>query len=317
MRQYWWVNHKKTAKHEVGDGFLWSPNAIPDRWCWGHEHMPRALAGDCVLSFVENHIRHVGLVTESAFPASKPPEFEKIAPKWGKSGWRVPVTWTRLAEPVQPRAFKDELRPLLPLKYSPMNRIGNGEQGVYFQEIDETAFARVLRDATYDAALIGLDDIENPLNDGARDVADERVARAIREDLTLSETEKQRLQSARTGQGVFRQNLFAREAACRVTGVKNPWLLKASHIKPWRFCDSGFERLDPNNGLLLTPMLDHLFDLGFITFEVDGQVLVSRQLDDSLLERLDLKGLRGRRTAPFAPAQAAYLAWHRDNMFKT
>jgi len=39
--------------------------------------------------------------------------------------------------------------------------------------------------------------------------------------------------------------------------------LVASHCKPWRDSTNG-ERLDGENGLLLTQSIDHLFDRGFI-----------------------------------------------------
>ena len=39
--------------------------------------------------------------------------------------------------------------------------------------------------------------------------------------------------------------------------------LVASHTKPWRD-STNEERLDGENGLLLTPTIDHLFDKGFI-----------------------------------------------------
>ena len=45
--------------------------------------------------------------------------------------------------------------------------------------------------------------------------------------------------------------------------------LLASHCKPWRDA-SNEERLDGENGLLLTPSIDHLFGRGFIAFEDTG-----------------------------------------------
>src|SRR5471032_2878361 len=64
------------------------------------------------------------------------------------------------------------------------------------------------------------------------------------------------------------------ERACRITGVTREEHLRASHCKPWRD-SSNEERLDGENGLLLTPNADHLFDRGFIGFEDNGDVLVS------------------------------------------
>ena len=48
--------------------------------------------------------------------------------------------------------------------------------------------------------------------------------------------------------------------------MENPVYLVASHCKPWRDATNE-ERLDDENGLLLTPSVDHLFDRGFIGFE--------------------------------------------------
>lgn len=53
----------------------------------------------------------------------------------------------------------------------------------------------------------------------------------------------------------------------------------ASHIKPWRDSSSK-ERLDVYNGLLLTPSLDKAFDKGLITFDVKGNILISKNFKD-------------------------------------
>ena len=47
-----------------------------------------------------------------------------------------------------------------------------------------------------------------------------------------------------------------------------------SHCKPWRDSNNE-ERLDGENGLLLTPSIDHLFDKGFIGFEDSGRLIIS------------------------------------------
>ena len=49
------------------------------------------------------------------------------------------------------------------------------------------------------------------------------------------------------------------EERCRITHVNNPVHLVASHCKPWRDSNNQ-ERLNGDNGLLLTPSIDHLFD---------------------------------------------------------
>ncbi len=45
-------------------------------------------------------------------------------------------------------------------------------------------------------------------------------------------------------QGLFRQQLLEMWEGCAVTDVRLPTVLRASHIKPWRF-SSNSERLNP------------------------------------------------------------------------
>lgn len=66
-------------------------------------------------------------------------------------------------------------------------------------------------------------------------------------------TEAAVLVRARKGQGLFRARVASYSSKCRVTGVAEPSLLRASHIKPWSKCESNEERLDGANGLLLSP----------------------------------------------------------------
>jgi hypothetical protein len=73
------------------------------------------------------------------------------------------------------------------------------------------------------------------------------------------------------GQGLFKDQVSKIETRCRLTGVENPVHLIASYCKPWRDSNNE-ERLDGENGLLLRPSIDHLFDRGFIGFEDDGKL---------------------------------------------
>ena len=92
---------------------------------------------------------------------------------------------------------------------------------------------------------------------------------------------------SRRGQGLFRARVAATERKCRVTGVTQNEYLRASHSKPW--CDStNDERLNGENGLLLTPDVDHSFDRGFVGFEGNGDVLVSPVADSQSFEKIGL-----------------------------
>jgi len=128
----------------------------------------------------------------------------------------------------------------------------------------------------------------------------------------LPETTKKRVIESRLGQGYFRANLLSYWKRCALTGCRALDILKASHIKPWRESTNP-ERLDRFNGLLLTPNLDALFDRGLMTFQDDGAILVSPDVDRESLPSLGIdQRMRIRR---LAPRHLKYLRFHREKVF--
>ncbi len=123
-------------------------------------------------------------------------------------------------------------------------------------------------------------------------------------------TEVEQLILARLGQGAFRRSLLKERKQCFVTGYPDPQVLVASHIKPWAR-SSDTERLNPKNGLLLIPTLDRAFDRGLISFEDEGQILISDRLMKpeklGINRRLRLSAFVGRET---------FLEYHRRKVFK-
>lgn len=129
-----------------------------------------------------------------------------------------------------------------------------------------------------------------------------------------SSTEVERLRKERIGQDVFRSALMNYwDKSCAVTGVKNPILLRASHIVPWAVCASDQERLDVHNGLLLTATLDAAFDAGLITFGNDGRILISSELSGS--DRTSAGISPHMKLARMNDEIRRRLAWHRANLF--
>lgn len=128
-------------------------------------------------------------------------------------------------------------------------------------------------------------------------------------------TEVERLVVQRVGQDIFREGLMRYwEGRCAVTGLSEPELLRASHIKPWAKCDSDQERLNVFNGLLLAVHLDAAFDRGLITFDDSGAMLISSRFsrDDAAILGL-AAGLKLRR---FESGHRAAVAWHRATLFR-
>jgi predicted restriction endonuclease len=82
--------------------------------------------------------------------------------------------------------------------------------------------------------------------------------------------------------------LIIEVAACAVTSIAVPEVLRASHAKPWAECANDAERLDVFNGFLLTANLDALFDRFLINFDDVGKMLVSPRLTAHDLATLGL-----------------------------
>lgn len=130
----------------------------------------------------------------------------------------------------------------------------------------------------------------------------------------LTETEKDYVSKGRLGQGQFRNDLLeAYGGACPVTGIENPELLVASHIKPWKVC-SNAERLDPQNGILLSALVDRLFDRGLITFGDDGRMIFSPRI--SPLDRNKI-GLDDTHPLKLPERSRRYMSYHRSVEFKS
>lgn len=90
----------------------------------------------------------------------------------------------------------------------------------------------------------------------------------------------------RVGQYFFRTSvLSAYGNACCVTGMKNPELLIASHIKPWKVSDTKTERTNPCNGLCLNALHDKAFDRGFITIDSQYRIVISKKIAEMEMDK--------------------------------
>lgn len=89
-------------------------------------------------------------------------------------------------------------------------------------------------------------------------------------------------------------------------------MLIASHIKPW--IDSlPEEKLDIDNGFLMCPNHDRLFDRGIISFDDDGKLLISSELTK---KNRDCLNVSAEMNIDLTEGNKKYLAYHRQNIFK-
>ena len=119
----------------------------------------------------------------------------------------------------------------------------------------------------------------------------------------------------REGQDEYRRKLLEECPFCPITMINEESLLIASHIKPWAVSDS-VERIDPNNGFILSPLYDKLFDRGYITFSNDKRVSISNWLSRQVKDRIGIKENQFFQFLPINDARAKYLEYHRATVFK-
>lgn len=103
-------------------------------------------------------------------------------------------------------------------------------------------------------------------------------------------TERSGLVTSRVGQGAYRSSILYRwEYKCAVTNYSKHDILIASHIVPWKDSNND-ERLDVDNGILLSPNYDALFDRHLISFENSGKIILSEALVNSDYQKLGVSG---------------------------
>lgn len=129
-------------------------------------------------------------------------------------------------------------------------------------------------------------------------------------DPATTATEKTALIKSRVGQGIFRDRVLLHWTRCAVTGFGDISMLVASHIKPWKK-STNIERLDPWNGLLLSPNLDKAFDKGLITFDENGAILISH-----LFAEPAKLGINSEMRVLLRPEHQHYMQHHRLNEFR-
>ena len=134
----------------------------------------------------------------------------------------------------------------------------------------------------------------------------------IKKDKNLSLTEKETLIKARIGQGVFRKKILQKYKCCIITKIDINQCLIASHIKPWAVCDND-EKLNENNGLLLSATYDKLFDSGLISFNKNGRILISSLISYENIRKLNLE--KKKYDIGFTEGMKVFLAYHNNFIF--
>ena len=128
-----------------------------------------------------------------------------------------------------------------------------------------------------------------------------------------NETERKGLVTSRVGQGYYRKQIIEKwKGKCPITNIDVKSILISSHIVPWSQ-STDEERLDVNNGILLSPNFDSLFDKHLISFQDNGEILVSKKISNQNKINLNLKDeIR----IPIDEKMIPYLKRHREKFYE-
>ena len=104
--------------------------------------------------------------------------------------------------------------------------------------------------------------------------------------------ERDQLIKARVNQSFFRKSILASyNFTCCITGIKQPELLIAGHIRPWG--KDEINRLNPRNGIAINAIHDKAYEAGLITITPSYQIKVSsiliKQKDQPAIANFFLK----------------------------
>ena len=273
---------------------LWAPklNKV------GHEvHHHRRLLdvdiGDQVVHLENRKIRAISKAKSKAYDCELPKEFNR--PAWSKNGRKVDLDLIEFDEAIDVDSIFHKIKDKLPEKYSPFNIHGGGNQG-YFYEIGVNVFNTIL-DTDFNeetnASEPSAQNINSPTGSS-----------------TLSNIVNTR---SSAWQNYFKKKLFKLwPTECAITKVKNKKLLIGAHIRPWSKSNDD-EKLDEYNGLLLAPNPDKIFELGLISFEDNGKIIISSKLSNEDLTKLNINKDT---VLNLKENHKKYIKYHRENKFK-
>jgi len=216
---------------------------------------------------------------------------------WERAGNKIDLLFDELKEQIELKNINSQLLELLQSKYSPINSKGKVNQG-YLYSVNDLAGKYLI------------DKIE--LNEKVS-IEEKFLDNVANSD--IDNTTKTTIVESRVGQGEYRTSLLKLwDSKCSLSGIELTDILIASHCKPWKYSNN-HERRDPENGLLLAATYDKLFDRGFITFDNDGKIIVSKQLSLDIMGKVNLS-MDSKLLKMPTEKLTNYLEFHRRIIFK-
>ncbi|PLT35639.1 HNH endonuclease [Bacillus sp. V5-8f] len=287
-------------------GIIWSLQQdkggnVPHSW----QRMTEVKKGDIVFHYVKGNIVAISIASEDCKESSKPTIMQNHNRR-SNEGYLVKLTYHELDIPVNVRDRFNEIVSLLPIKYSPFQQDGNGNQGYLYPCNEELAMKLLeliselnIYQVTEEQLELSIDNVRRTENKTLIPV--------------LTETESEVKTKIRLGQQKFRKELFPLwDGKCALCGIALSELLRPSHSKPWKD-STHLERLDPYNGVLLCCNHDALYEKGLIAFDGQARLHVSSQIRN---EDYQLYGLKPMAKIKIHSKNKIYFKWHKKKIFK-
>jgi putative restriction endonuclease len=298
---FYWVNQGKTYKEEREGGYLWAPIKNDKGSSFFHwSNMKKLNPGNVVYNYFKGYLVGYCIIKSGYYEAPRPTEF-KVDDIWENEGMMVDAEYFPFKQPLGLSYIYQNIQSFLPDKYSPINVTLNNDKLVvkanqgYLYELKNLAGQKILDLANLKTnALFELNDSEKNDYTGP-DV-----------------TSRRGLVTSRIGQGEYRRKILQRwNYQCAVSGSKIKEVLIASHILPWRDSNN-YERLDVHNGILLSPVYDALFDKYLISFNDQGEIIISPKLKKYDLSILGISGTE--KIDGLTDGNKIYLRKHREKL---
>jgi hypothetical protein len=268
---YYWVNQGKTLKEESNGGYLWAP--IKDKqgktpYHWGT--MNKLKQNDLVFNYSKGFIVGYCIIISNPYNAPIPSEFKDV--EWEDNGIMADANYIKFKSKISIIDFYNSCSSYLPEKYSPINNSNDvkANQG-YLYEISDKVAEVILLLAEEDQLL-------------------ENIRISKLSDRIFDITTRDSIVNTRILQGEFRRRILHKwKNQCAISGCTITSILIASHIIPWREADN-FQRVDIDNGILLAPNYDALFDKHLISFNEIGDIIISNTISKKDLKSLGITG---------------------------
>ena len=301
---FYWVNQGKTYKEEKEGGYLWAPVKNSNGKSFFYwTNMKKLRPKDLVYNYRKGELIGYCIIKSESYLAPQPEEFS-VDVEWEDEGFMADAEYYLFDKPVSALEVYKNIVDLLPSKYGPLNVVQKegklkvkANQGYLYELSSEIG-----------ESLVGLCKIKGEQsfqsnNSKSNDETDYKIP---------DKTSRTGLVTSRIGQGEYRRRILKRWGyKCAVNGSKIKEVLIASHIVPWRE-STNEERLDVDNGILLSPVYDALFDRHFISFADNGSIVLSKAISKTEFSEIGVNG--NERIENLTDKNKIYLKRHRAKL---